>query len=114
MLPQYLLGVCALIPQLDVSMLARIALDVCSLPASSVPFERLFSGGGETATDYHARLGADRFEQLQVMKHVWCASIVDFAAMNSDVFEDVFLEDFRELYRIDNELAEWDILENDT
>jgi hAT family C-terminal dimerisation region len=94
--------------------LVRIALDVCPVPASSVPCERLFSGGGETATDNRARLGAERFEQVQVMKHVWRNSIVDFAATNSDIFEDVFLEDFHELYRIDNKLAEWDILENET
>ena len=32
--------------------LARIAMDVCTIPATSVPCEHLFSAGAEVATDH--------------------------------------------------------------
>ncbi|KIK77280.1 hypothetical protein PAXRUDRAFT_167380 [Paxillus rubicundulus Ve08.2h10] len=51
--------------------LARIAWDVCVIPASLVLCKHLFSAGAEIATDHHARLGGESFEELQVMKHAW-------------------------------------------
>ena len=62
--------------------LQRIAIDFLACPASSVPCERLFSGGGEIATRRHAQLGASRFEELQVMKFAWRNNIGDLAASN--------------------------------
>jgi hAT family C-terminal dimerisation region len=93
--------------------LASVALDVCPIPVSSVPCERLFSGGGETATDRHTRLGTERFEQLQMLKHEWHDMIVDLAEVNSDVTDNVLMEDFCELFNVDKELAEWDLREDD-
>jgi hypothetical protein len=86
---------------------------VCAIAASSVPCERLFSAGGETATDRRSRLGAERFEQLQVLKFAWRTSIVDQAAENSAIVEEVVLEEFRELLRLDNEISEWEQSEDE-
>ena len=57
--------------------LARIALDVLPSQASSVPCERLFSNGKLIATDHRARLGSDRFEELQIVKSAWKDVVVD-------------------------------------
>jgi hypothetical protein len=46
----------------------RVALDFLPCQASSVACERLFSSGGEIATKQRAQLGAERFEELQIMK----------------------------------------------
>ncbi|KIK84153.1 hypothetical protein PAXRUDRAFT_152965 [Paxillus rubicundulus Ve08.2h10] len=73
--------------------LARIVQDVCIIPASLVPCEHLFSAGAEIATDHHAHLGAERFKELQVMKHAWHHSVVDCAAENSHNIE-VFLQEY--------------------
>ncbi|KIK93372.1 hypothetical protein PAXRUDRAFT_126591, partial [Paxillus rubicundulus Ve08.2h10] len=51
--------------------LACISMDICTIPANSVPCECLFSAGAEIATDCHSQLGAENFEELQVMKHAW-------------------------------------------
>jgi hypothetical protein len=88
--------------------LSRMARDVCAIPASSVPCERLFSCGAGTVTDRQACLGAERFEQLQVLKFAWRKSAVDCAATNSLIVEEVLLEDFKELLHLDDEMATWD------
>ncbi|KAG2347025.1 hypothetical protein BDR05DRAFT_877147, partial [Suillus weaverae] len=76
--------------------------------ASSIPCEQLFSAGGETATDRRSRLGAERFEQIQVLKSLWRGSVADYAADNSAVVEDVILEDFEELLQLDGEVSDWE------
>jgi hypothetical protein len=83
-------------------------MDVCAIPATSVPCERLFSAGAEIATNRRSRLGADKFEQLQILKHAWQDQIVDVASYNSLGTEEVFLEEFRELFARDQELIERD------
>lgn len=80
-------------------------MDICAIPATSVPCERLFSAGAEIATDRRSRLGADRFEQLQILKHAWQGQIVDAASFNSSEIEDVYLDEFRELFTRDQELV---------
>ncbi|KIM58417.1 hypothetical protein SCLCIDRAFT_128274, partial [Scleroderma citrinum Foug A] len=55
----------------DYPTLLRIAMDICAIPATSVPCEQLFSAGAEIATNRHSCLGANRFEQLQILKHAW-------------------------------------------
>ena len=91
----------------DFPTLSRIAMDVCAIPATSVPCERLFSAGAEVATDRRSRLGADKFEQLQILKHAWQNDIVDSAHLNSGT-EEEYLDGFRELFKRDAELVEWD------
>ena len=81
--------------------LARIAKDVCTIPAMSVPCECLFSGGGEITTDQQSHLGVDKCEYLQVLKHAWCSNVSDCATTNSttveSVIDEVQLEQYREL-----------------
>ena len=89
-------------------ILAKIAMDVCAVPASSVPCERLFSAGAETATNRWSRLCSNQFEQLQVMKFAWRKSVVDHAASNSSSTEEVLLTDFTELLCLDDEAVEWE------
>ena len=89
--------------------LARIAKDVCAIPATSVPCERLFSGGGKIATDQRSQLGVDKFEYLQVLKHAWRSGISDRATTNSSTVEsididEVHLEQFKELLVYDGKM----------
>ena len=72
--------------------LARITKDVCAIPATSIPCEQPFSNGAEIATDRRNRLGAERFEQLQVLKHAWHHEIVDQVMLNSAFAEEIPLE----------------------
>ncbi|KIK91935.1 hypothetical protein PAXRUDRAFT_148392 [Paxillus rubicundulus Ve08.2h10] len=88
--------------------LSQIAMDVCAIPTTSVPCERLFSAGAEIVTDCHSRLGGEKLECLEVLEHAWRDKVTDHAAANSTKINEVYLEDFRELLRTDNELAEWD------
>jgi hAT family C-terminal dimerisation region len=81
-------------------------MDICAIPATSVPCERLFSAGAEIATDRRSRLGADRFEQLQILKHAWQDQIADAASFNSSEIKDIYLDEFRELFARDQELVE--------
>ncbi|KIM65342.1 hypothetical protein SCLCIDRAFT_113112 [Scleroderma citrinum Foug A] len=88
--------------------LSKIVKDVCTVPASSVPCERLFSAGAEIATDRRSCLGAEAFEELQVMKHAWRNSITDLAAANSHQAEEVSIGEYEELYHLDEEWAKLD------
>jgi hypothetical protein len=73
----------------------------------------LFSAGAEIATDRRSRLGADKFEQLQILKHTWQDSIVDRAASNSSTTQEVSLEEFKELLTLDKNFDEWDQSEDE-
>jgi hypothetical protein len=77
--------------------LARIALDVLASPGSSVPCERLFSSSKQVADDRRARLGAKRFEELQLMKFAWRQSVGDCAAWNSGLVEEVDLDSYQDM-----------------
>lgn len=71
-----------------------------------MPCERLFSAGAEIATDRRSRLGADRFEQLQILKHAWQGQIINAASLNSLEIEDIYLDEYKELFTRDQELVE--------
>ena len=92
----------------DYPTLLHIAMDICAIPATSIPCEQLFSIGAEIATDCHSHLGADRFEQLQILKHAWRDNIVNSAHLNSTMTEEECLDEFREFLKWDIELVEWD------
>lgn len=87
---------------------ARIALDILPAMASSVPAERLFSSGGETADNQRSRLGPIRFEEAQVMKWHWRQGAVDYSKAKQQAVEHVDLSEFEGLLQRDEEDADLD------
>ena len=56
--------------------------------------------------DHHSRLGAEQFEQLQIMKSAWKGDIQDLAAWNSNEVETVVdLREYEDILTQDNEIA---------
>jgi hypothetical protein len=88
--------------------LASIAKDICAVPATSVPCERLFSAGAEIATDRRSRLGADKFEHLQILKHAWRSSITDHSMVNSQHVTEIAIEEYRDFLIQDDKMEQWD------
>jgi hypothetical protein len=88
--------------------LAHIALDVLPSQASSVPCERVFSGSKLTATDRRARLKANVFEELQVLKAAWRREVINLMEHNSKETEEV-LDEFEDMFLVDEELGMWDV-----
>jgi hypothetical protein len=89
--------------------LGRVALDILPSQASSVPCEHLFSSSKQVATDRRARLGGQRFEELQLMKFAWRHKVCDVAASNSREIEQVVLEEYKDLLTADVEQAGHDL-----
>jgi hypothetical protein len=58
--------------------------------------------------DCQARLKAKVFEQLQVLKAAWCDQIVDLAKLNADQTEEHVLDEFKDMFLVDEELRDWD------
>jgi hypothetical protein len=77
-----------------------------------VSCERLFSAGGEVATKRRSRLGAGRFEELQVMKFAWRKEIDDLAAWNSSQLEEIDDEitQYKDMLVAEQDFDEWDKL----
>jgi hypothetical protein len=90
--------------------LGRMALDFLPCQASSVPCERLFSASKQVASDQRARLGAQKFEEIQLMKFAWRQDVVDIAAWNSSEVEQVDVEEYKDLLAADIEQAGQDNL----
>lgn len=67
-----------------------------------------FSGGAETATDHRSHLGAEHFEQLQMLKFSWCKSLADSAQANSGVVEEVLLDKFKDFLLVDEGMVQWE------
>ena len=88
--------------------LGCIALDVLTAQASSVPCERLFSASKQTADDLRARLGASRFEELQLMKFAWCRNITNLAAWNLGLVEKIDLSLYCDMLAVDEAKDELD------
>ena len=79
-----------------------LALDILTALASSVSCEWLFSVEKQTANYWHSCLGLDKFEQLQVMKFLWCLKIINYASINSvAVLEEVDFSEFEDLFSHD-------------
>lgn len=93
----------------------RVTLDFLPCQASSVACERLFSAGGEIATKRRAQLGAERFEELQLMKFAWRNRIDDLASYNSEQVEEIDdnMKEFQDFLAADQELEEWDVTEDE-
>jgi hypothetical protein len=73
----------------------------------------LFSAGKEIAVSRRVQLGADRFEQLQMLKFAWRKGLVDHAAWNSNQVEEFDLDEYKELLTADIEAGQWDTDESD-
>ena len=73
--------------------LARMALDILPIPASSVSSERLFSRARQVSTDRRTQLGADVFEAIEALHFNWSRSLVDYARVNSARSEEVELDE---------------------
>ncbi|KAI9512980.1 hypothetical protein F5148DRAFT_1279246 [Russula earlei] len=95
--------------------LAWIALNILPHHASSVPCEWLFSASKQTADLHQAALGTKHFEELQILKFAWRASVPDNAAQNSAQIEEVELGEYCEILEAEDTSAEWDelLLDND-
>ncbi|KAG1858012.1 hypothetical protein DFJ58DRAFT_658873, partial [Suillus subalutaceus] len=78
------------------------------IPASLVPCEWLFQGGAETATNKRSHLGAEHFEQLQMLKFSWRKSLINLAQANSGVVEEVLLNKYKDLLLVDEDMADWE------
>ena len=50
------------------------------------------------AVDWHAHLGTEKFEQLQVLKFAWRSDIPDLAVANQEVEDEVDLTQYDALY----------------
>ena len=90
--------------------LCHIALDYLPCQASSVPCKHLFSAGGGVATKRQAQLGAEQFEELQIMKFAWRNNIRDLAAWNSAQVEEIDheMEEYEDMFIADRDFEEWD------
>lgn len=86
-----------------------MALDILPIQASSVPCERLFSGSKQTADERRTKLGAKVFEQLQIMKFAWRNNPQDFAAMNSNIIEDIYMHEYMDFLDDEKQTADWEI-----
>jgi uncharacterized Zn finger protein len=73
-----------------------------------VPCERVFSSSKLTATDRRARLKAETFEELQMLKAGWRSSVVNLSKVNTDIVEEVLDKEFEDFVLEDEELAQWD------
>jgi hypothetical protein len=82
--------------------LARMALDILPIPASSVGCERLFSRAKEAVGDRRTRLGSDAYEAIECLNFHWRDGIADYAAANSANAEEVFEEDLADFVRFEN------------
>jgi hypothetical protein len=61
------------------------------------------------------QLGAERFEELQIMKFAWKNNVVDLPSWNSAQVEEVDngTKEFENLLAADKELGEWDQTEDE-
>ena len=50
----------------------------------------------------------DLFEQIAVMKSAWQGTVVDSAAINSQMAKEVILTEFSDLLQAENDAREWD------
>jgi len=60
------------------------------------------------AVDQWASLGAECFEELQIMKFAWRKNIIDVAAWNSGKVEEVDLDEYEEMLAADIWADEFD------
>ena len=78
-----------------------MALDILPIPAASVGVESLFSRAKQVATDQHACLDPELFEQIECLKYVWRGTIDDLAAANEAEIERVEMTEFENMEKVE-------------
>ena len=78
-----------------------MALDILPIPAALVGVESLFSCVKWVATDQHACLDLELFEQIKCLKYVWCGTIDDLAAANEAEIEWVEMMEFENMEKVE-------------
>jgi hypothetical protein len=78
-----------------------MAPDYLPCPVSSVPCKHLFSASKEIVDDRRSRLGAKKFEELQIMKFAWHNNIPNLAAWNSAEVEEIDGDEYQEMLAAD-------------
>ena len=63
--------------ELEYPHLARMARDYLAIPASSVPVERIFSGGTDLITPTRSRLSEDTIKYCMCLKSWWKGILED-------------------------------------
>jgi hypothetical protein len=63
--------------ELEYPHLARMARDYLAIPASSVPVERIFSGGTDLITPTRCRLSEDTIKYCMCLKSWWKGILED-------------------------------------
>jgi hypothetical protein len=60
-------------------------------------------------------LGAERFEELQLMKFAWRNRIDDLASYNSEKVEEIDdgMKEYQDFLAADKELEDWDVTEDE-
>jgi hypothetical protein len=81
-------------------------MDVLSSQASSVACEHLFSQAKLVAVDHRARLGADRFEEIQVLRPMMCGGLVDLLGMNTSEIEHIASDEWMDTLVEETQSAE--------
>ena len=85
-----------------------MALDVLPCPASSVPCECLFSASKQVVTERRSCLGSDQVKQLLVMNSAWNGTLVDWATKNSDMVEEVGINEFCDFLQANIDAEVWE------
>lgn len=63
--------------ELEYPHLAKMAKDYLAIPASSVPVERIFSGGTDLITPTRCSLSADTIRYCMCLKYWWKGILKD-------------------------------------
>ncbi len=75
----------------------QMLLDVLAIPTSSMEVEALFSCGKQVSTEHCSHLGTETFHELQILDRHIRLMLVNFACMNEDIVEEVFMCKFEVL-----------------
>ena len=64
-----------------------------------------------TVDDKCARLGCEKFEEIELMKFLWRKGLDDLVGNNTNAIEEVELVPFRDHLRADEDADKWDVVD---
>ena len=64
-----------------------------------------------TVDDKRARLGCEKFEEIELMKFSWRKGLDDLAGNNTNAIEEVELVPFRDHLCADEDADKWDVVD---